>query len=613
MYKTFFNLKEDPFGLNPDPHFLFPSERHREAFRYLIYGIKNREGFIEVIGDVGTGKTLLCRALLALLGEETKTALILNPPFTDVELLEMIMEDLGIQERGGTRKETLDIINGFLFKQYAQGKNVVIIIDEAQHLTIDMLEQIRLLSNLETEKKKLLQIVIVGQPELEEKLRSPQLRQLDQRIALRYYLEPLKPREVKDYVYHRLRVAGSAGDIKFNRRALRQIYKFSHGIPRLINVVCDKALLTAYFFKTKDITGKHIKVALRSTQRRWKRFPALTPLTLSHALYSFLILTILFLVGWNLKFHEDVFQWTRKVNTVVSLIKTSVLNPQNMNPTDRIKEAMPEEPEGHLNAPASSDKLPADSPNVHPLPEQTIASGREKAANPAPLQTPTITSSKKFERRGHLDNDAAALLGLLDLWNLSQMGIQEARSWDKDASGKPDYARIAARYGLDVVFLDIKLEDLEALDFPCILFEVKISPTNTADLVLKGLDNNEALVLHPQQGDMRFGRKELVSIWKGKSLVLWRNLDRLILDSALTGDNDKDMLQIDKRLKQLGYLTAAAHPSQEQLVHQRLKAIKTFQQDHNLKESGVCDIRTKLILYNIIDQPYSPTLKKEIG
>ena len=263
MYRKFYNIKEKPFNITSDPSFLFLSKKHKEAFSHLLYGIEERKGFLEITGEVGTGKTTLCRALLNRLNGNTKTAFVLNPDLSQLQLLQVIMEDFGLEVEKRSKMHMFKQLNRFLLEQLSCGNNVVLIIDEAQNLKAPVLEQIRLLSNLETEKEKLFQIVLVGQPELRSKLNSPQLRQLRQRISVRYHILPLEKDEVKSYIDHRLKIAGSVGDIMFEQKAIDLIYGYSGGVPRLINIVCDKALLLGFVLETKkigfDIVMKSIK------------------------------------------------------------------------------------------------------------------------------------------------------------------------------------------------------------------------------------------------------------------------------------------------------------------------------------------------------------------
>jgi len=248
MYSSFFGLNEDPFNLTPDPKFLYLSTQHREALNHLIYGINERKGFIVISGGIGTGKTTLCRALLASLDAKVDSALIFNSYVTDIELLEAVNQEFGISMEGLERgkKNYIDALNRFLLDNYASGRNAIILIDEAQNLSNQVLEQIRMLSNLETEKEKLLQIILVGQPELQEKLTSPALRQLNERITVRYDLKHLAEDDIQNYIEHRLEVAGNKGNLHFSDAACRRIYKHSSGNPRRINAVSDRALLIAF-------------------------------------------------------------------------------------------------------------------------------------------------------------------------------------------------------------------------------------------------------------------------------------------------------------------------------------------------------------------------------
>ena len=248
MYTDYFGFKENPFNLTPDPRYLFLSTHHKEALDHLVYGINERKGFIAITGGIGTGKTTICRALLSHLDDSIKSALIFNSFISDTELLEIINEEFGIVlDRGvGTKREYIDRLNQFLLYTFSLGGNAVLLIDEAQNLSHTVLEQIRMLSNLETDKEKLIQIVLVGQSELKELLASSSLSQLNERIMVRYELRPLDREDVRGYVEHRLVVAGSKGNVRFTNGALKAIYKSSQGNPRRINAICDRALLAAY-------------------------------------------------------------------------------------------------------------------------------------------------------------------------------------------------------------------------------------------------------------------------------------------------------------------------------------------------------------------------------
>ncbi len=261
MYQRFYGLREKPFVLTPDPQFLFLNESHRTAIESLLYGIQQKEGFMVITGDIGTGKTTICRAILERLDKNVKTAVIFNSFLTEEELLESILRDFGFSSKGKTKKERIDALNKILIFFLSHGKNAILIIDEAQNLSIPVLEQIRMLSNLETEKEKLLQIILFGQLELDQKLRSAKLKQLNQRIAVRHYLQPFTETETESYIYQRLMVAGDRGSITFSRSALHEIYKFSRGAPRLINLLCDRALLAGFIRQAHTLDKEMVKLA----------------------------------------------------------------------------------------------------------------------------------------------------------------------------------------------------------------------------------------------------------------------------------------------------------------------------------------------------------------
>ena len=332
MYLDFFALQEKPFSLTPDPRFLFLSDSHRQALDHMVYGIQEREGFILIAGDIGTGKTTICRELLERLDDNIATALILNPMLSEQELLEAIVEDfaLGMQpaaaekgrgdntsrklfdsldeqtqnalelnplmpgdtvlrnilekiqqpSAGGrpTKKELIDRLNAYLLELVEQGGNAVLIIDEAQNLSPEVLEQVRILSNLETTKQKLLQIVLVGQLELKRKLESPALRQLNQRITIRYHLNPLTYEETKRYIEHRLFVAGSNSSVTFNEDAFQQVFEYSRGVPRLVNLICERCLLAGYVDQTRRVDRDMVLRCLESLDGNLKT-EAVAPLT----------------------------------------------------------------------------------------------------------------------------------------------------------------------------------------------------------------------------------------------------------------------------------------------------------------------------------------------
>lgn len=259
MYCEYYLLKEDPFNVTSDPTFFYSSQKHKEALSHLFYGVTQRKGIIAITGEIGTGKTILCRFFLKELNKtNVRTAFLLHPCFLGSQLLEAIVRDLGIDLTTRSKFACMSALNKFLLSESEQGNNVVLIIDEAQNLTISQLEQIRLLSNLETQKSKLIQIVLVGQPELNHKLGLYSLRQLQQRITIRYHMTSLNNDETVEYINHRLHTAGENQQVKFTDGAFKVISDLSKGNPRLINIICDRALLAGFFKETNTINDEII-------------------------------------------------------------------------------------------------------------------------------------------------------------------------------------------------------------------------------------------------------------------------------------------------------------------------------------------------------------------
>src|SRR6516162_2040873 len=266
VYLDYYGLTEPPFDITPNPRFLFYSAKHREAFNHLLYGIRERKGFVQLTGEVGAGKTTLCRAMLEQLDSHFATALILNPVMSPDELMKAVAVEFGLPVNGLDKLDTLAVINQFLLRLVEQGKDAVLIIDEAQDLTDELLEQVRLLSNLETDNRKLLQIILMGQPELRDRLNNPRLRQLRQRITVRYHLLPLNRQEIGHYVQHRLQVSGGTGNPAFTRAALWRVHRYTQGVPRLVNAVCDKALLAGFVQQRERIDFGMIGQAVRELE-----------------------------------------------------------------------------------------------------------------------------------------------------------------------------------------------------------------------------------------------------------------------------------------------------------------------------------------------------------
>ena len=340
MYTSFFGLSEKPFAITPDPRYLYLSERHAEALAHLLYGINESGGFIQLTGEVGTGKTTVVRTLLSRVPHHADVALILNPRITPVEFLLTICEELGLGLDEADRdsvKQMVDALNRRLLSAHAEGRRIIVIVDEAQNLSAEVLEQVRLLTNLETATQKLLQIILIGQPELRELLDRTDLRQLAQRITGRYHLKPLSREETQGYIRHRLRVAGAAGEI-FTAAALREVHRLSSGIPRVINVCCDRALLGAYTRETRKVTPALVRRAAGEVYGR--RF---SPLWLGWVAGAIILagVTATVFAGWH--------AWQHQTSALRSAVKTAPA-PIRAGARGRRSPAAPPAPPVSINA-----------------------------------------------------------------------------------------------------------------------------------------------------------------------------------------------------------------------------------------------------------------------
>ena len=484
MYKDFFGLKENPFDLTPDSHFLFPSKKHQEALAHLTYGIEARKGFILITGEVGAGKTTLCRALLSRMNSNTEVAFVLNSYLNAFEVLQAINEDLGIKSKAKSKKELVDELNEFLLEQKQRSRNVVVLIDECQNLPFETLEQLRMLSNLETEKDKLLQIVMVGQPELLEILNTPELRQLNQRITVRYHLYPLDFKEMSDYIDHRLKVAGSETGLDFTTSALKKIYRYSRGIPRIVNVVCDNTLLAAYVSEKKKITASLVNKAIKEIQGKKplkqleNKFFSLRFSLKRVFKYSFIGSALLILALFATYFNDLKDSVTTYSGTVQNLRK------------------MYESTVSRLDAEQEKVMLLQSRP-------VEIQAQHVQVPTPPPPPKPDNPSIK-------------AIIQLLNIWNIDPE-LQKSIYNKYHVEESLPVERIALSAGLSRIESWADIDTLITFNLP-VLLEVKDAKYIRKYVLLQKVDDSSALIV-TDTGEQNVALDELKKIYIGNAVV----------------------------------------------------------------------------------------------
>jgi general secretion pathway protein A len=572
MYLSFFGLNEKPFAITPDPRYLYLSERHAEALAHLLYGINESGGFIQLTGEVGTGKTTVVRTLLSRVPHHADVAVILNPRVTPLEFLLTICEELGLEIAAADRdsvKQMVDALNRRLLEAHAEGRRIIVIVDEAQNLSAEVLEQVRLLTNLETPTQKLLQIILIGQPELRELLDRTDLRQLAQRITGRYHLESLTREETRGYVRHRLRVAGAAGEI-FTPSALAEVHRLSAGTPRVINVTCDRALLGAYTRETRKVTAALVRLAAgevygRRFVPRWLGWMVGTLGLASVAGAAF--------VGWLL--------WDRQ------MLPLHVL-------TDALHHAAPLAEPVAAPAPAPDPDPAAVSSAPSPLAATAVQLPAASAATVPPPQAapaPAVSINALLAANGANTGDAAAFRRLLSLWGT-------AMADDKDPCGQ------AAKAGLSCLEQRGSWAQVRALNRPAIL-TLNDGRGQRHRVVLSGLDDQYA-TLYLGEDTQRVPVDELSQDWFGEFTVVWKpkTSHTRPLSVGMQGDEVRWLRRSLNALQ--GGASNAEHGDvyDEQLAI----AVQNFQREHRLNVDGVAGVQTQVVLDTALAEPGSPLL-----
>jgi general secretion pathway protein A len=596
MYEAFYGLSEPPFRLTPDPHYLYLSTHHREALGHLLFGIREGTGFIAVTGDIGTGKTTLLRALLRDLEANTIVGYIFNPALSDVELLQTVNSEFSLPAASSSKKELVDELNRFLVAQKLAGKRVVVIVDEAQNLPPGTLEQLRLLSNLETETTKLLQIVLVGQPELKLLLGRPELAQLNQRITVRWHLEPLDRAETSRYVLHRLRIAGGPGTANiFAPAALRLLYRYSGGVPRLINIAAHRALLAGYTREQRTISVGLMRQVLAEL-RRDDAGPRARRHALATALGASAVALVVGLLAALAFFRAPV------APSAVDEAPAVVAEGADAVASAGSAAAVPLDA-GTVTPEASLPQVetpPADA--VLPAPaEDAVPAG----ATPAPAgdaTPPSVTEGpgafwSALEGVDHQASAVSATASLLAAWKVEPLRPEEL------SGSKLDLQGVATRRGLRYLPTSGTLARLVMLDLPAIL-ELSLPTTGQRRFaLLAGVAGSNAVVRFGDMGTL-LTPEDVDRVWLGDAHVFWRDFESLS-PLVIPGSTGPEVERLQKLLARVG-----VYPVEPSLTYDAAttEAIARFQRSRRLIPDGIVGPLTKIVLYGALIDYQHPRL-----
>ena len=553
MYNAYFGFREKPFRLLPNPEYLFLSKSHEEALAHLNYAIAQGDGFVEITGEVGTGKTTLCRAFLENLDDTTAAAYIFNPKLGPKQLIKTINDEFGIQYNADDTKDLIDKLNRFLIQKKAERKKVIVLIDEAQNLSKTVLEQLRLLSNLETSKEKLLQIILVGQPELAEMLDSHDLRQIGQRISLRYQIAPLSLKETQEYIQYRLNIASQKRAPLFDPAAIRRIYAHSRGIPRVINIACDRALLTAFSMNRQRVTGRIADIALAEMTHRGhaRRSP------LMEGRNAFMLFALLCLLAVALLYHKSLSE---------TLSAFFTPRPAATGPAAPSDEAAGAPAAAALRPPAAT--------------AEPTAALHEGARLPDYLKRADSRASRQ-----------KALAEVIGAWGATLEPKHYLEAVDDD----PTFFNLSAKAaGFLVQRIEGDLAFLRRLNMPAILEFRSSGKQPHSYLGLTAIDGAKFL-LKTVAGDhaIESDAGELDQSWNGVAYLPWKNF--LSLSGTIPGNAPADsVLALKMLLRDLGH---TGIPLSKEYDAATQKTVEQIQAKYGVPVDGVVGNLTKIILY----------------
>jgi general secretion pathway protein A len=651
MYLDYYGFNENPFSLSPNPHFIFFSKTHKEAFALLLYGINNRFGFIELTGEVGTGKTTVLRTLLSQLDEEKyRTALIFNPALSAIDLMRAINHEFGIPCESENIAELLGELNNFLLQENCGGRTVVLIIDEAQNLPPALLEQVRLISNLETDTDKLIQIVLAGQPELARILEKPELRQINQRIALRYNLHPLDMEDSRAYIKHRVTMAGGGDKVSFAPGALGWLYRYSRGTPRLINILCDRALLIAYTEDRRKITRRIVALAFRDVMLK----PALRFLPILRKGVAPSFMAALLAIGVYLYMTHEKAPSAGKPAAVATVKPVAappvkplpatapaipVVAPKMAKPT--VAPILPKPVVAPLMpkpavAPAMANPViaPAMATPVaalvmpKPLASHEILKPRAAPARVKPVAEPPIIQIEDKKVVAELPGVAVeqpvlpglkqALRNELSLRSEAKNAVQAfnavASFWQVPPvvqmnERPPIINQIkgqAEKRHLEFAHFKGKMDELLRLDSPALIPLTPKGMKGSYFVALTGVRDGK-LQIHPSLlGRNSFSKAEIAPLWTGQAYIPWRNGEN-IPDTMAQGATGHDVIRLQVLMQTAGLRSVEVNGLYDAKT---VKAIKDFQASRKISATGKVNPITLIQLYKAVNGASAPSLSK---
>ncbi|MEM9207985.1 MAG: AAA family ATPase [Pseudomonadota bacterium] len=563
MYTSFFGLNEKPFAITPDPRYLFMSERHGEGLAHLLYGVTDSGGFIQLTGEVGTGKTTLVRTLLGQLPNEVDVALILNPQVTVLEFLQAICRELGVALPADrdSPMALVDALNRFLLDAHARGRRIILLVDEAQNLSEEVLEQLRLLTNLETAKQKLLQIILIGQPELREILARNHLRQLAQRVTGRYHLEPLSRDEAAQYIEHRMRVAGAVGEI-FDLGAKHEVHRIAGGIPRIMNVICDRALLGAFSQEQRLVDKRLVRGAAAEVAGD-------ADIALGTATWKWAAAVAAIVIAASAAFGIATLQESNSGRPAIARIVDGASTAVSDNAED-------------ANALAVGTELAMATP-TEALPD---------APEPVPSMEPASLLPALVS--GELDSGMpAAMANLAALWD-----------FEFDPSAGTACAR-ASTEGLSCLYQRGSFGMLKKLDRPAVL-TLTDDQGDTHYAVLAGL-NNDGVTLRFGDFEETYPADEVMEIWYGQYMLLWRP-PAGSPGSIRPGTRSAAVVWLRESLARLNGDAETVGAGDDFFDPDLEDRLRQFQRQQRLQVDGLAGEQTQIVINSALSPDATPTL-----